>query len=433
MAKEKNEIAEVSKEVSVKELIKQSEGSLIKLQSYEETEETLKGLVTKFSHIEKVNEDNFEESKKARAEIREHRYVIQNVTKHNADILNNLKKDDKSQADKLIEIISHIEDRIDAGIKYIENEKKRIKEEKERKEQERITSISKMIAEYKSFFDVKIQIGKTQEDLDAYNSKIEELKNSLDSFDEFKFEGDDLLEEFETKKEVIQKRIDEEKFIQEENVRLAKEKEEQDKKAEELRLEQEKFQKEKEEFEANKKAQEEKIAKEEEERQAKIKKEDEERLAKQKVQEEEELKRKQEELISFRKKLLIESGFTDLINGSYVHKSKISKDEYSLEINVDESNEEFDRKISLLLEKVGKEDALFIAEQEELKQKEQKFIEAQSKSTMFIQEFNYEAEALIEKYQQSIDDDIIKEEFALIKSNIQEAIKTFKQFFKIKD
>jgi len=433
MAKGKEELAEISKEVSVKELIKQSEGSLIKLQSYEETEETLKGLVQKFSHIEKVSDENFEESKKARAEIREHRYAIQNVTKHNADILNNLKKDDKSQADKLIEIISPMEDKIDEGIKYIENEKKRIKEEKERKEQERISGISKMIAEFKSFFDVKIQVGKTQEDLDAYNSKIEELKNSLDLFDEFRFEADDLLEEFEPKQEVIQKRVDDEKFIQAENIRLAKEKQEQDKKAEELRLEQEKFQKEKEEFEANKKANEERIAKEEEERQAKIKQEDEERLAKIKAQEEEELKRKQEEIISVRKKLAIESGFTDLINGSYICKSKVSKNEYSLKINIDESNEEFEKKISSLLESMTKEDGFFIAEQEEAKQKESEFIEAQSKSEMFIKEFNYEVQALMEKYQNQIEDKLIKEEFSLVTSNIQESIKTFKQFFKIKD
>lgn len=427
------EMTEVSKEVSVKELIRQSEGSLIKLQSYEETEETLKGLVSKFSHIEKVNEDNFEESKKARAEIREHRYAIQNVTKHNADILNNLKKEDKSQADKLIEIIAPTEDKIDEGIKYIENEKKRIKEEKERKEQERITTISKWIAEYKSFFEVKITIGKTQQELDEVNSKLEELKNKFDDFMEFRFEAEDLIEEYETKREIIQKRIDEEKFIQEENVRLAKEKEEQDKKAEELRLEQEKFQKEKEEFEAKKKAEEERIAKEESERQAKIKQEDEERLAKQKAQEQEELKIKQEKIISFRKELLIKSGFTDLINGSYVQKSKVSNDEYSLKINIDESNEEFDQKLSLLQERIKKEDEIFIKEQEEAKQKESEFIEAQNQSVMFIKEFTYEAESLIEKYENLIDNNIVKDEFALISKAIKESISTYKQFFKIKD
>lgn len=85
-----------------------------------------------------VTKETFESAKKARAVLREKRFFIQNIEKQNNDNINDLKKQNKENAAELIAIIEPIEKQIDSGIKEIENEKERIKKEKQEAEQRMI-------------------------------------------------------------------------------------------------------------------------------------------------------------------------------------------------------------------------------------------------------------------------------------------------------
>lgn len=233
---------------SVKEVIENSKGSLIELKNNEETESKLKEVAEKFKDL-KITTENLDEGKKAREEVRNFRYNIQSVLKHNNDLLNATKKTLKESSEKLIEIIEPTESRLHEQIQAIENKKKIEKEEKERIENERITGISKKIAEFTSFLEIKFQIGKTEKDLSEFDSKLEEIENSLDLLQEFRFEGEDILEDFKIKRNVILERVESEKNLIAEKEKLEKEKENARIQAEELQKEKEKFEKDKKELE----------------------------------------------------------------------------------------------------------------------------------------------------------------------------------------
>jgi hypothetical protein len=210
---------------NVKDVLKSS--TSIVLMDFEETKENLKEIVSKYDHIQEVTKENFEVAKESRAQIREARYKIQNVTDHNKKILNTAKKDLESNAKELIEIIEPTENRLDAGIKSIENEKKLEKERKEREEQERINKISSEIARFKSELEVIVRVGTTNEDLDKFNSILDELKSKMNDgfFAEFNFEAEDIESDFINKIEIIQARILEREEVEKqrlENERIQK-------------------------------------------------------------------------------------------------------------------------------------------------------------------------------------------------------------------
>ncbi len=87
-----------------------------------------------------VTKETFENAKKARAVLREKRFLIQNIEKENNDKINLLKKDNKTNAAELIALIEPTELKIDAGIKQIENEKEIARKEKALAEQAAIQS-----------------------------------------------------------------------------------------------------------------------------------------------------------------------------------------------------------------------------------------------------------------------------------------------------
>lgn len=212
-------------EENVKDVLKAS--TSIVLMDFEETKENLKEIVSKFDHIQEVTKENFEVAKESRAQVREARYKIQNVTDHNKKILNTAKKDLESNAKELIEIIEPTENRLDAGIKAIENEKKLKKERKEREEQERITKISSEIARYKSELEIIVRVGTTNEELDKFNAILDEMKSKMNDgfFAEFNFEAEDIETEFIDKIEIIQGRILEREEVEKqrlENERIQK-------------------------------------------------------------------------------------------------------------------------------------------------------------------------------------------------------------------
>lgn len=248
--------------ISIKEIIKGSKGELISLLDFNETSEVLTSIAKKYEAHE-VTDENFKESKEIRAEIREFRYSIQNIEKHNTKLLNDAKKIQKDASEKLIGIISPVEDKIDSQIKEIENKKQLEKEAREKAEAERVANISKRIAEVRSTLEVKFQIGKNEYDLRLFDDVIQVLNETKESFEEFEFEAEDLVQEYSQKREVIVNRINEQKELEAQKIKVEAERLEQEKLQAELKAQQEEINKQRAELEAEKqKANEERLAKE---------------------------------------------------------------------------------------------------------------------------------------------------------------------------
>ena len=141
----------VPHKVKLKEVLKGSEGELIVLQDFEQTKETLVEVARKYENLV-ITKENLKEGKEARAEIREFRFGVQNITKHNKDLLNKAKNEMEDTMGGLIELIKPTEDKLDAQIKEIENA---VKIEKERKEQEERERIAKDF--YHNFIDTIVE------------------------------------------------------------------------------------------------------------------------------------------------------------------------------------------------------------------------------------------------------------------------------------
>lgn len=248
--------------ISIKEIIKGSKGELISLLDFNETSEVLTSIAKKYEAHE-VTDENFTESKGIRAEIRDFRYSIQNIEKHNTKLLNDAKKIQKDASEKLIEIISPVENKIDLQIKLIENKKQLEKEAREKAEAERIANISRRIADARAGMEIKFQIGKTEEDLKLFDAYIEKLNETKESFEEFEFEAEDLIQEYSQKREVIVNRINEQKELEAQKIKVEAERLEQEKLQSELKAQQEEINRMRAELEAEKqKANEERLAKE---------------------------------------------------------------------------------------------------------------------------------------------------------------------------
>lgn len=248
--------------ISIKEIIKGSKGELISLLDFNETSEVLTSIAKKYEAHE-VTDENFKESKEIRAEIRDFRYSIQNIEKHNTKLLNDAKKIQKDASEKLIEIISPVENKIDLQIKLIENKKQLEKEAREKAEAERIANISKKIAEVRSTLEVKFQIGKTEEDLELFDAIIDSIEETKEFYEEFEFEAEDLVQEYSQKREVIVNRINEQKELEDQKIKVETERLEQVKLQAELKAQQEEINRMRAELEAEKqKANEERLLKE---------------------------------------------------------------------------------------------------------------------------------------------------------------------------
>ena len=275
--------------VSVKEIIKGSKGELIILQDFKQTKENLLAIVSKFENLE-VSKETFAESKKARAELRDARFELQNISKHNNSLLNKAKNLLKDDMESLISLVKPKEDEIDEKIKEIENEKIIAKAKKEQEEVQRVYKINKRIAEIKSNLDRIILVGRTEEDVNEYAEIMLELNSRIekDEFQEFTFEVENIREEYPVKMLEITRRV--------EKIKADLEREKINKKKERLLalnfhienldemslLEDDLFEKE---FE-NLKTKSEKIKKERKEEQEKIKKEQEEKATKLKKEQE---------------------------------------------------------------------------------------------------------------------------------------------------
>lgn len=314
--------------ISIKEIIKGSKGELISLLDFNETSEVLTSIAKKYEAYE-VTDENFKESKEIRVEIREFRYSIQNIEKHNTKLLNDAKKIQKDASEKLIGIISPVENKIDLQIKLIENKKQLEKEAREKAEAERIANISRRIADARAGMEIKFQVGKTEEDLKLFDAYIEKLNETKESFEEFEFEAEDLVQEYSQKREVIVNRINEQKELEAQKVKVEAERLEQEKLQAELKAQQEEINRMRAELEAEKqKANEERLAKEKAEQDQK---EAEEKAkaqveleAKQKVEQEEKERLKAERLAIEQNIAELSQEAFDLLNNNIMNEVEIS-------------------------------------------------------------------------------------------------------------
>ena len=126
---------------------------VVQLESYPEVMERFQLLAKKYSNLV-VTKETYKEGLKARSELREERYLIQNIIKNNKGVLNVAKKKMESDGAALIDVVFPIETEVDTKLKAIEAEKERIKAEKEAERQkiqaERIEKISKIQSEFTS-------------------------------------------------------------------------------------------------------------------------------------------------------------------------------------------------------------------------------------------------------------------------------------------
>lgn len=314
--------------ISIKEIIKGSKGELISLLDFNETSEVLTSIAKKYEAYE-VTDENFKESKEIRVEIREFRYSIQNIEKHNTKLLNDAKKIQKDASEKLIEIISPVENKIDLQIKLIENKKQLEKEAREKAEAERVANISKKIAEVRSTLEVKFQIGKTEEDLELFDALIDNLEETKEFYEEFEFEAEDLIQEYSQKREVIVNRINEQKELEAQKIKVEAERLEQEKLQAELKVQQEEINRMRAELEAEKqKANEERLAKEKAEQDQKEAEEkakaQAELEAKQKAEQEEKERLKAERLAIEQNIAELSQEAFDLLNNNIMNEVEIS-------------------------------------------------------------------------------------------------------------
>lgn len=191
----------------VKEFVKQS-NELIQLEDIEKTKKQLESIVEKHKG-KKISLETYKEGKEARSEIRQFRYGLQNISKHNSKILNEAKRENKSLLDDLIAIIRPTEDEIDNQIKEVEEEKKRIKKEEELKEKKRIAEVGKLLQEYKSELNTILEYGQTKSDLEKFKKTFEDLKDDIENekFEEFGFEANNLVDALTPKIDAFKHKI----------------------------------------------------------------------------------------------------------------------------------------------------------------------------------------------------------------------------------
>ncbi len=223
------------KEESVKQLISDSEGNLIQLKDHGESVKKITQELEIYKDF-KVTKENLKEAKENRTIIRQKRYDIQNLEKHNINVLNEAKKDLKADNEKLYNLITPIENRFDEEIKAVEAQKKAEKEAKEKLARERVENIKLHISETSSGLNEIYVNAESEEDLQRMKSQLNAFRLSLDTLEEFEFMGEGLIQEFELKIEKLSERLQKRKaeIAEAEKVRLENDRLKQEKKELEL-------------------------------------------------------------------------------------------------------------------------------------------------------------------------------------------------------
>ena len=207
MAEAKNVTDEVTvfgtKEVSLKEFMGTSKKNLVVLEDYDKAKENLLELkvkhearITELIAKERLTKEELKELIAIRGELRNPRYLIQNLKKDNVSVFATYSKNDKSKWDDLIEINEPLEDTADAKIKSEEAIVQAEKELEAQAEENRINTIKERIDTFETD-SYKIIQSTTFDDVELNKTMLDALANT-----DFDFEEYDIL--FEQAKARVQ-------------------------------------------------------------------------------------------------------------------------------------------------------------------------------------------------------------------------------------
>ena len=193
---------------NLKEIGKGEQGQYIKLVDIGQIESKLIELKEE-SKLVKVTKENYKASpKKIEAKLRNSRYTLQRIYKVNTKFLNEIKKKEKEELDKLIGLIKPEEERIKKNILHFENEVKREKELERVREEKRIKRINEALFEAEKALELSFIKAKEEGDLGEYDGFLRDLKGGFESFEEFEFNAKRLHAIYTAKREDIIKRIE---------------------------------------------------------------------------------------------------------------------------------------------------------------------------------------------------------------------------------
>ena len=180
-----------TKEVSVKEFMGSSDKSLVLLSDYEKAKANLEELkkkhqsrVEEFVAVEKLSPEENKELNSIRAELREPRYLIQNIEKNNISVFEAYKKTDKANLKSLIEINVSLEDKATAKLQAEEQRKREEKEAEAKAEELRVERIKTQIDNIETYCYEVIQ-KMNFENLKISTDIIEKTLNAENDFEEY--------------------------------------------------------------------------------------------------------------------------------------------------------------------------------------------------------------------------------------------------------
>lgn len=213
-----------TKEVSVKEFMGSSDKSLVLLSDYEKAKQNLEELKEKHQSrveelvlVEKLSPEENKELNSIRAELREPRYLIQNIEKNNISVFEAYKKTDKANLKGLIEINVDLEDKATEKLQAEDRRKKEEKEAEAKADELRIAKIKNVIETIETYCYGVIQ-KMTFENLEVSTALVEKSLNEEYDFEEFYL----LLDQVKDRvvKQLLEKTND---ITQRENQRLENE------------------------------------------------------------------------------------------------------------------------------------------------------------------------------------------------------------------
>lgn len=188
-----NVVVEVfgTKQVSVKEFMGSSDKSLVLLSDYEKAKQNLEALKEKHEArvdelvvVEKLSPEELKELNGIRAELREPRYLIQNIEKNNISVFESYKKTDKANLKGLIEINNALEDKATEKLQIEEKRKKDEKEAEAKAEEVRVEKIKTDIDNIETYCYQVIQ-KMTFDNLKTSTELVDQSLNAENDFEEY--------------------------------------------------------------------------------------------------------------------------------------------------------------------------------------------------------------------------------------------------------
>lgn len=192
MSTEKQEVEVFgTKEVAVKEFMGASDKSLVLLSDYEKAKQNLVDLRAKHESrveeliaIEKLSSDEQKELNGIRAELREPRYLVQNIEKNNISVFEAYKRKDKENLRELIDINTDLEDKATAKLQAEDQRKKDEKDAEAKAEQIRIDRIKTDIDNIETYCLQVIQ-SMNFDNLKVSAETVEQSLNAENDFEEY--------------------------------------------------------------------------------------------------------------------------------------------------------------------------------------------------------------------------------------------------------